>query len=316
MNQIVVSEKIVGPAMEAMQAGNDVLFAPDLWKSPDELKAILSNAAAIIVRNQTEITADLIASSPQLKVIGRAGAGLDNIDLKAAKDAGVIVTFTPHENSISVAELALGLMLDMARHISCAVHDTREGGWGRQKFTGIELSGKTLGIVGFGRIGRMVAERAKPFGMKIIAHDDFIDPQSEEVKNLDAKMMSLNELLSQSDFVSTHVPLLPETKHLFSYDRFCQMKPTAFFLNTSRGGVVHEAGLTKALEEKQIAGAALDVRETEPPTANPLSKMKNVILTPHIAAFTEEAQVRVVTTVCRDVVTVLGGGTSTNQYQG
>ncbi len=313
MSKIVVTENILGLGMDAMRAEQNVLFSPDLWKSPDELQAALADASAMIVRNQTEVSADLIAACPQLKVIGRAGAGLDNIDLNTAKDAGVIVTFTPHENSISVAELALGLMLDMARHISCAVGDTREGGWGRQKFTGIELSGKTLGIVGFGRIGQMVAERAKPFGMTIIAHDDFIDPQCDEVKQLDATMMSLDELLSASDFVSTHVPLLPETKHLFSYDQFCQMKPTAFFLNTSRGGVVDEAGLTQALEEKQIAGAALDVRETEPPAASALSKMNNVILTPHIAAFTEEAQERVVATVCRDVVTVLSGGTSTNQ---
>jgi D-3-phosphoglycerate dehydrogenase len=308
VSDIVVSENIAGDAMSRLRESHDVAFEPDLWQSRDRLAAALGEARALIVRNQTQLTASLIEAAPRLRIIARAGAGLDNVDTDAATRAGVVVSYTPHDNSNSVAELVLGLMLSLVRRIPAAWQDTRSGGWDRVGFTGGELSGRTLGIVGLGRIGRLVAQRAGAFGMSIIAHDDFIDPTADFVRESGARMVSLDALLAEADFVTTHVPLTDQTRDLFTYERFASMKPTAFFLNTSRGEVVDEPGLIRALTDNRIAGAALDVRQTEPPATGPLSQMDNVILTPHIGAFTHEAQERVVATVCRDVTAVLSGG--------
>ncbi len=310
MPRILVTENITGPDMDRLRAETDleVVFDPGLWQDAARLAEALAAAEGIIVRNQTKVTAELIAQAPGLKIIGRAGAGLDNIDTGAATEAGIVVSYTPRENSLSVAELALGLMLSLARMIPAADRDTRSGGWNRQTFTGGELSGKTLGVVGIGRIGTLVAERAKAFGMTLIAHDDYADPAAPHLAALGVSFHSLDDLLEQADYVTTHVPLTDETRHLFNADRFARMKDTAFFLNTSRGEVVDEAALAEALKAGGLAGAALDVRETEPPAADhPLAGLDNVVLTPHIAAFTREAQDRVVATVCRDVANVLRG---------
>ena len=252
----------------------------------------------------------------ELVVIGvvPAGAGLDNIDTDAANEAGIVVSYTPSENSVSVAELVLGFMLTAVRQIPDAWQDTRGGGWNRMQFVGGELFGKTLGIIGLGRIGRLVAERALAFGMTIIAHDEFIDPNSLFVTEFGVRLTSLDELLAQSDFVSVHVPLTPETRNGFSHEAFQKMKPSAWFINASRGEVVDEAALLHALNEKQIAGAALDVRSQEPPAESELATLDNVILTPHIGAFTHEAQERVVAAVCNDVTAVLSGNAASNAF--
>ena len=245
-------------------------------------------------------------------MIARAGAGLDNIDVAAATGAGIVVVSAPEQNSISVAELTLGFMLSLARMIPAADHDTKAGGWKRQQFTGIELYGKTLGIVGLGRIGYRTATRARAFGMDILAHDVYANPDAILVSELRAALVSLDELLARSDFVSCHLPETDETRGLFDYERFCRMRPGAFFLNAARGGVVDEDGLVRALQEKRIAGAALDVRAQEPPGPSPLDEMDNVIVTPHIAAFTREAQQRVLASVCADVAAVLRGEPAKN----
>jgi D-3-phosphoglycerate dehydrogenase len=307
MTEIVVSENVVGAPMAALRQRFDVRFDPDLWKDPDELTAAVSGAKALIVRNQTQVTADLVRAGDRLRIVARAGAGLNNIDVEAASAAGIVVAYTPDENSVSVAELCLGLMLALARRIPAADRDTRSGGWARRRFTGIELCGKTLGVVGLGRIGALAAGRARAFGMSILAHDDFIDPQGPAVRELEARLVGLDELLAEADFVTCHVPLTETTRAMFDYERLARMKPGAVFINTSRGEVVDEAGLVRALREGKIAGAALDVRQVEPPEPSPLAEMDNVILTPHIAAFTEEAQHRVVASVCRDVAAVLRG---------
>jgi len=311
---IIVSENITGPAMDALRERFDVVFEPDLWNDVSRLKSLLGNARAIIVRNQTQLTAELVAAAPNLEVIARSGAGLDNIDTAAASEAGVVVTYAPRENSISVAELTIGLMLSLARKIPAAHLDTSEGHWNRKAFTGIELFGKTLGVIGLGQIGAMVASRAKAFGMTIIAHDDYVAPDASHVKQLDAKLVSLDDLLREADFVATHAPLTDETRDLFNEKRFGLMKPSAMFINTSRGEVVDESALLNAIQNKQIAGAALDVRAVEPPKESPLNHLDNVILTPHIAAFTEEAQDRVVITVCSDVTKVLEGKEAANHF--
>jgi len=311
---IVVSENITGPAMDALRSEFDVAFDPELWSDVKRLKNSVGEARALIVRNQTQVTAELINAAPKLKVIGRAGAGLDNIDTDEASDAGIVVTYAPQENSISVAELTIGLILALARRIPAAHVDTSGGGWDRKVFTGVELFGKTLGVIGLGRIGALVAQRAKAFDMSIIAHDDYVDSNSDHIRLLGARLVSLDELLCEADFVVCHVPLTEETRGMFNDARFRLMKPTAMFVNTSRGEVVDEAALVKALQEKRIAGGALDVRSIEPPDQGPLNELDNVILTPHIGAFTCEAQDRVVATVCQDVAVVLAGGEATNAF--
>lgn len=309
---ILITEKIIGPPVEDLRRSFVVDADPELWKNPEQLKARLRGCRALIVRNQTRVTADLMAAAPQLRVIGRAGAGLDNIDLRAASAAGIVVVSTPDQNSLSVAELVLAMMFALARQLMVADRSTKQGGWERQKFTGIELSGRTLGLVGLGRIGFLTGLRARALGMRVIAHDTYVSPDVAAVTETQAELVSLEDLLARSDFVSCHVPLTPQTRGMFAYERFCQMKPSAYFLNLARGELVDEAGLNRALEEGRLAGAALDVREQEPPGTSPLSARDNVILTPHIAAFTREGQARVVAAICRDVASVLAGETPRN----
>ena len=309
---ILVTENVGGRWIDELKSRFAVTVEPDLWKSPDKIKALLPSARALIVRNQTRVNADLLSAAGKLQIIGRAGAGLDNIEVPAATAKGIVVVSTPDQNSISVAELTLGMMLGLARKIPQANQSTHGGGWERQKFVGTELYGKNFGVVGLGRIGLLTALRARALGMNILAHDTYVSPDAVAVTETRAQLMDLKSLLAQSDFVSCHMPLTPETKHFFNYERFCGMRPTAFFLNLARGEVVDEAGLIRALQEKKLAGAGLDVREQEPPAASALAGMENVILTPHIAAFTREAQERVVAAVCQDVAAVLGGGNARN----
>ncbi len=310
VNRILVTEAVKGEAMDLLRKEEDleVIFEPDIWSDATALTKAVANAEAIIVRNQTQVTAELIAAAPNLKIIARAGAGLDNIDTAAATEAGIVVSFAPNENSLSVAELAMGMFLSLARNIAAADQDIRDGNWNRAKFMGGELSGKTLGIVGIGRIGTLVAQRAKAFGMNLVAHDKFADPNAPHYAGLDVSFIELDELLAQSDFITVHLPLLPDTRRLFNKERFAKMKSTAYLVNTSRGEVVDEFDLAQALQSGAIAGAALDVREIEPPTqVDVIVRSDKTVLTPHIAAFTNEAQERVVAAVCRDSAAVLRG---------
>jgi D-3-phosphoglycerate dehydrogenase len=312
MRDVLVTENVVGAEMDALKRCFDVTFEPELWKSPEKLKAAVGEYRAIIVRNQTQVNAELIAAGKKLAVIGRAGVGLDNVDVKTATEAGIVVAWTPEQNSLSVAELALGMMLSLARMIPAADRSTKSGKWERQRFTGTELYGKTLGIVGLGRIGFLTAQRARAFGMDIIAHDNFISPDSALVVESRAKLVGIDELLEQSDFISCHLPKTPQTVNFFDGAKFARMRPSAYFINTSRGEVVDEEALVRALQNKRIAGAALDVRAKEPAAPGPLYEMDNVLVTPHVAAFTAEGQDRVVTAVCKDVASVLRGEPARN----
>jgi D-3-phosphoglycerate dehydrogenase len=309
---VLVSEQITGEPVMALGREFPLALEPELWKTPDKLRAAIPGCRALIVRNQTRVTADLIAAAPKLEIIGRAGAGLDNIDVPAATAAGIVVASTPDQNSVSVAELAIGFMLALARRIPTADRDTHAGGWSRQRFGGIELNGRTLGVIGLGRIGFLTAMRARALGMHIIAHDEFVSPDAVAVAETRAELVSLEELLRRSDFVTCHVPLTPQTRGMFGYERFTAMKRGACFLNLARGEVVDEAGLARALRENHLGGAALDVREQEPPGPGPLNELDNVILTPHIAAFTSEAQQRVLSAICSDVASVLRGQAAKN----
>ena len=310
--EILVTEQIAGPAIAALHRDFRVTTDPSLWSKPEAALAAVAGCRALLVRNQTKVDRALIAAAPKLEVIGRAGVGLDNIDVAAASAAGVVVVSTPDQNSLSVAELAIGLMLSLARHISAADRDTRGGGWNRQRFIGTELHGRTLGVIGLGRIGFLTAMRARALGMRIIAHDVFVNPDSAAVSETQAELVTLEQLLERADYVSCHAPLTPETRGMLNYQRFQTMKPTAYFLNLARGEIVNEADLFRALQDKRLAGAALDVREKEPPAPSPLATLDNVILTPHIAAFTREGQDRVVNAICADLTRVLRGEAAKN----
>jgi len=307
MTDVLISENITGPALDALRPSGTVSFQPELWKDPLALRAAVSDVRALIVRNQTRVTAELIAAAPRLEIIARAGVGLDNVDLEAASQAGVVVAYTPSQNAISVAELALGLMLALARNIPAADRHVKQSRWARYEFMGSELYGKILGVVGFGRIGSLTAVRAAAFGRRGLAYDPYLPPTAAAAAPVPLHQVELDQLLAEADVVSCHLPASPDTRGMFHYQRFCQMKPTATFINVARGEVVDEPGLLRALREQKIAGAALDVRAKEPPDASPFNELDNVILTPHLGAFTAEGQQRVVEAVARDVAAVLAG---------
>jgi D-3-phosphoglycerate dehydrogenase / 2-oxoglutarate reductase len=312
MADILIPESIRGAAVEALRARFDVSLEPDLWKSPPALAQALRECRALIVRNQTPVTAELLAAAPELEVVGRAGVGLDNIDLKAAQRAGIVIASTPDQNAISAAELTLGMILALARMLPAANGDTKAGNWSRQKFLGIELYGKTLGIVGAGKIGYLTARRAMAFGMNILAYDPYLSPDNVLLSDLRAELVSLDELLGRADVVSCHLPATPQTAGLMNRERFALMKPGALFVNTARGAVVVEPDLLAALKSGALGGAALDVRAAEPPEKGELEALPNVILTPHVAAFTREAQERVTRAICQDVARVLEGKPAIN----
>ncbi len=312
MTDVLITENITGQPVDDLKQKFKITFQPELWKDGAALSAAVGAARALIVRNQTRVTAELLAAAGRLEVIARAGVGLDNIDVPAASAAGIVVTSTPSQNSISVAELAIGLMLALSRKIVAADRHVRGGGWARNQYMGGELWGKTLGLVGLGRIGCMTARRAAAFGMEIAAYDPYADLDSPLVAEVRPRMLPLDELLSAADVVCCHVPLTPETRGLMNLERFRSMKRSAIFVNVARGEIVNEADLVKALQEGLIAGAALDVREREPPVVSALEAMENVVLVPHIGAFTHEGQHRVTAAVCRDVAAVLAGRPAQN----
>lgn len=298
--------------MDALQSKFDCTFTPDLWQRPDELHSLIGNYKALMVRNQTQVTRELISAAKNLQIIGRAGVGLDNVDVQAASERGIVVALTPEQNANSVAELTIGLILALARKIPLADRDTKSGGWKRQHFTGIEILGKKLGVVGFGRIGVSTANKARALGMDIVVYDPFVDAESLKAMETRATMTSLESVLQQADFISCHLPATKNTLNLLDESKFALMKPSAYFINTSRGEVVNEEALLFALQNNKIAGAALDVRAKEPPSDSAFNAMDNVILLPHIGAFTREGQSRVVTAICKDIAAVLNGDAAKN----
>lgn len=307
MRDILISESITGPAVDRLAARFDVVYLPDLWKDPKALAKHVRDSRAWMVRNQTRVTRHLLQAARELLVVSRAGAGLDNIDVDAATEAGILVTYAPNQNSISAAEHTFALLGALARRIPAAHADTKAGGWNRHRFFGNELYGKTLGIIGLGKIGYLTATRAQAFGMKILACDPLLSRDNVYLVQLNAELVELDDLLARADFVCCHVPATAKTIGMLNRQRFARMKPTTCIINTSRGEVIEEADLVDALKSGTIAGAALDVRATEPPRKSELESLPNVILTPHIAAFTHEAQDRVTRAVCEDVARVLDG---------
>lgn len=295
--------------VDRLAAAGVTIYDPELWRDRARLSAQLANCTALIVRNQTRVDAALLANAPQLRVVGRLGVGLDNLDLDALRTRGITVVTGGNANAIAVAEYTLAAMLTLARRLPAADQHTKGGGWDRAAFgAGFELHGKTLGLIGLGDIGARVARRALAFGMRVVAHDPLITPQHFAAAELGVALMPLDDLLGESDFISLHVPLLPTTRHLIHAERLARMKPTAALINTSRGGIVDEAALVEALRAGRLGGAALDVRAHEPPEQpDPLAQFENVLLTPHIAGLTAESQARVCQAVAEDVLRVLRG---------
>ncbi len=259
--------------------------------TPEQLKSAVGACEAWIVRSGTKVTKDLIQRADQLRVIGRAGIGLDNVDIDAATQRGVIVMNSPAGNIISTAEHAMSLMLALARNIAQANASVRQGEWKRSKFTGVELFGKVLGVVGLGRIGTEVVRRAQPFGMKAIAFDPHLT--EDRARSLEVRLVALDELLKTADYITFHTPLTDETRHMIGEREVKILKKGVRLINCARGGILDEAAVAQGIEQGIIGGVALDVFEEEPPKDCPLLKYDNVIATPHLGASTEEAQVNV-----------------------
>ncbi|MHB1235741.1 MAG: NAD(P)-dependent oxidoreductase, partial [Microbacteriaceae bacterium] len=265
----------------------------------------LGEASAILIRSATQLDAEAIVAARELKVIARAGVGLDNVDIKAATQAGVMVVNAPTSNVVSAAELAIGHLLALARHIPDANYSAKAGQWKRSKFTGAELFEKNIGIIGLGRIGTLVAHRLAGFGANLIAYDPYVTPT--RAQQIGVQLVTLDELMQQSDFITIHIPRTPETVGLVGETEFAKARPNLRIVNCSRGGIIDEDALYQALASKRIAGAGLDVFVNEPPTGSPLLGLDNIILTPHLGASTDEAQEKAGISVAKSVRLALGG---------
>lgn len=265
----------------------------------------IADVDAILVRSATQVDAEALAAAKNLKVIARAGVGLDNVDIEAATNAGVMVVNAPTSNITSAAELAVALMLASARNVSPAHSALREGKWARSKYSGVELAEKTVGVVGLGRIGQLVAQRLAAFDVELIAYDPFVQPA--RAAQLGVRMVELDELLEQSDFITVHLPKNKDTLGLIGTDALKKVKPTVHIVNAARGGIVDEEALFEALSDGRVAGAGLDVYSSEPCTDSPLFGLDNVVATPHLGASTEEAQEKAGVSVAKSVRLALGG---------
>jgi D-3-phosphoglycerate dehydrogenase len=300
---VLIAEELSPATVEALGPDFDVRTV-DGTDRPALLGALV-DAAAILIRSATQVDAEAIAAAQQLKVIARAGVGLDNVDIKAATEAGVMVVNAPTSNIISAAELTVGHILSLARHIPAAHGALADGQWKRSKYTGVELFEKTIGIIGLGRIGALITARMQSFGMRVVAYDPYVT--AARAQQLGVTLLSLDELLAQSDFVTIHMPKTPETTGMIAAPQLTLMKPTAFIVNVARGGLIDETALYDALVAKTIAGAGLDVFVSEPPTGSPLLALDNVVVTPHLGASTDEAQEKAGVSVAKSVRLALDG---------
>jgi D-3-phosphoglycerate dehydrogenase len=286
--KIIVADELPASALEVLRAEAGWTVDARTGRSPADLAADLAGADALLVRSATKVDARLLAAAPNLRIVARAGTGVDNVDVDAASARGILVVNAPGANSISVAEHACALMLALARSVPAADRAMKEGRWEKKRFLGTEVRGKTLGIVGLGRIGQEVAHRARAFAMRVVAHDPFIS--SDVAGGIGVELVSLDDLCAAADYVTLHVPSTEETTHLFNDARFGRCKPGIRIINTARGDLIDAQALRRAIESGLVAGAALDVFEQEPPIDWSLAQLPQVIATPHIAASTEEAQ--------------------------
>jgi D-3-phosphoglycerate dehydrogenase/(S)-sulfolactate dehydrogenase len=301
---ILISEDVWGTPFQKLEGSFPIVRSDDLWKNPEELKKVIKDATALVVRNRTKVTAEIIAAAPKLKVIARAGVGLDNIDIKAADAAGVVVVAGLGANAVSVGELTLGLALSLLRNIPTHDQATRDGNW--QRTPGRELSGLTWGLLGCGATGVATAKLLQGFGCKLIGYDPF-------AKNLQGiELTTFESVLKESDVVSIHMPSTPETNGSINAATLKLMKPDAILINVGRGEVINESDLITALKAKVIAGAALDVRAQEPPVKAEIETIPNLILTPHVAGITNESQLRINEILTSNIAKVLKNESATH----
>jgi D-3-phosphoglycerate dehydrogenase len=304
--RVLISDPLAEEGIDILRDFCDVDVKTDL--SEDELIDIIGQYDGLLVRSGTQVTPRVIEAAGKLKYIGRAGAGVDNIDLDAATRRGIIVANAPAGNTLAATEHTLAMMSSLARNIPQANASLKSGEWKRSQFMGVELNEKVLGIVGFGRIGQEVARRAIAMDMKCIAYDPYIN--IERAKQLGVEVMSLEDLFTAADFITIHTPLVKETKHIINEKTIATMKDGVRIINCARGGIIDEDALYKAIRAGKVAGAALDVFEEEPPTASPLLELPQVITTPHLGASTVEAQQNVAVSVAKQCIEVLKGGTA------
>lgn len=308
--RVLVTDNLSPKGIRILQNAPEIETFVDHTIAGEDLKRALSDCDGLIIRSRTKVTADLLDCAPRLKVIGRAGTGLDNVDIAAATKRGIAVMNTPGGNTVTTAEHALALLLAMARNIPQATASLKAQKWEKKKFQGVELYNKTLGILGLGNIGSVVADRAKGLKMNVIAYDPYLTPEMARKKGVES--VKFEELLARSDFISVHVPLTKSTRHLLNAEAFAKMKDGVRIVHCARGGIVDEAALLDALKSGKVKGAALDVFETEPPGANPLLELDNVIATPHLGASTEEAQENVAVAVAEQIIDYLVRGVVRN----
>jgi D-3-phosphoglycerate dehydrogenase len=304
MARVLVTEEIAEGGLDRLRAAGHTVDV-QVGLSPDELLAALPGAHALIVRSATDVTAEALAAGSDLVVVGRAGIGLDNVDVEAATARGVMVVNAPQSNVLSAAEHTMALLLSQARNVPQANAALKDGRWERSKWEGVELADKTLGIVGLGRIGKLVAQRALAFGMKLVAYDPFVAP--DRARQLSVDLVDLDELIARSDFVTLHLAKTKETLGLINADLLAKAKPSLRVINVARGGIVDEADLADAIRSGTIAGAALDVFAEEPTTASPLFELDQVVVTPHLGASTREAQDKAGDTIADMVQLALAG---------
>ncbi|MFH1674862.1 MAG: phosphoglycerate dehydrogenase [Pseudomonadota bacterium] len=308
--KVLVSDNLADIGIEMFQEADGIDVDVNVGLSPEELKAIIKDYDALVIRSATKVTAEIIEAATNLKVIGRAGIGLDNVDIPAATKNGVVVMNTPEGNVITTAEHTMALMLSLSRNIPQGTATLKAGLWEKKKLRGREMFNKTLGIIGFGRIGSIVANRAKGFKMNVIVHDPYSN--KEILDKAGVESVSIEELFKRSDYITVHVPKMESTMGLLNKSAFDQMKNGVMFIHCARGGIVKDADLLEALKSGKVAGAALDVFETEPPGKSPLFELDNVIATPHLGASTTEAQINVAVSVAQQIIDYLQNGTVIN----
>ena len=305
MFKILVSDSLSEEGLSILKSSKDFIVDVKTGLKPAELKSIIAEYDALLVRSATKVTGEIIEAGTKLKIIGRAGVGLDNVDLKAATAKGIIVMNTPAGNTISTAEHTMSLILSLSRSIPQADQSMKKNEWRRKDFMGVELYNKTMGIIGLGRIGMEVAKRCLSFGMRVKAYDPFLSKEVADQNGVE--LVKLEEIYRQADYITVHVPLTEETTGMISDKQFEIMKPGVRVINCARGGIIDEAALVRALESKKVAGAALDVYVEEPPKDSKLTGFSNIVLTPHLGASTEEAQVNVAIEIAHQVNDALLG---------
>ena len=311
--RVLVSDKLDKQGVAALEAADGIDVDVKVGLKPEEQQAIVGDYDGLIVRSATKVNAALLAKATKLKIVIRAGIGIDNIDVAACKEKGVVVENTPRGNVVSAAEQAIALLLSLARMVPAASQTTKSGVWEKSKFMGLQITGKTLGVIGTGNIGAVVVDRAQGLKMDVIAFDPVLT--DEKAKAMGLTKVSLDELLAKADFITMHVPLVAGTKHLLNDEAFAKMKKGVLIVNAARGGVIDEAALLRAIETGIVRGAALDVFEVEPAQADhPLFARDEVIATPHLGASTVEAQINVAVEAAEQIVAFAKDGTVMNGF--